>query len=191
MVKNRQKIFRRKSFWALCVVLAAVGVVAVLELTNTTYLLHKKVVPATIPAKSQESEAKKSASKNSGDSKQKDTDEEKTKIASSAGGTGSNLPLIEPFGSLVSNHTPGQNGSDTKEQSTCNTTPGATCYIEFTHTSNGKVTRLPSQTTGSDGSTGWSWDAKTLTAGQWEVKAVASLNGQTKSVTDNMKLEVR
>lgn len=165
-----------------------------LELTNTTYIFHKKKVPATIPVKTSSSsslQSKKSSSPTSSSGTAQQSTQS-TKVQSSSGGnSSSNIALMQPYGDLVSNHFPGQNGSNTQEQSTCNTTPGATCYIQLTNTEAGKTTKLPSQTVGSDGSTAWTWDANTLTSGQWQIMAVASLNGQTKSVTDSIKLSIQ
>lgn len=177
---------------ALLLVLLVVAVVLALELTNTTYFFHKKVVPATIPVakpKSTSKEDKKSSSTkpNGG----QDSATESAKVASPAGGGGSNLTLVQPYGNLVSNHFPGKDGTSTKEQSVCNTTPGAACYIQFTKVGTGEITKLPAQTVGSDGSTIWNWDANILTSGQWEIRAVASLNGQSKSATDSLKLSVQ
>lgn len=168
-------------------IIAAVAVVAVLELTNTTHLFHDKHVPKTIPVTHD-----KAAGQNKSESSQSSSDQQssdKVAGASGAGETSSAAELVQPYGSLVSNHMPGQNGSGTDEQSACNTTPGATCYIKLTKGST--TTKLPAQKVGSDGSTLWSWNANILSSGDWTVSAVASLNGQTKSTTDSIKLEVR
>src|SRR6202011_3279223 len=43
-----------------------------------------------------------------------------------------NAKLVTPYGTFVSNHHPTLSGSPgPSEESVCNTTPGATCYIEF------------------------------------------------------------
>lgn len=199
-MRKVRKIIRKKSFWAALVILV-VAVIAVLELTNTTYIFHKKTAPSTIPvkeSKSTSSDSKKSSSSSSSNkssgsvSNQAETPAQNTKVPSSTGGsTSSNLDLVEPYGNFVSNHTPGQHGSSTQEQSTCNSTPGASCYIQFTNTSTGQVSKLPAHPIESNGSTLWLWDANTLTSGQWTVKAVASLNGQTKTATDSIKLVVQ
>jgi flagellar hook assembly protein FlgD len=102
--------------------------------------------------------------------------------------------LIAPSGNFVSNHKPGQNGSPTSEQSVCDTTPGATCFIQFTRDSTVKI--LAPQVAGSDGTAFWEWDAKDassigLTPGSWNVSAVASLNGQTKTSNDALPLEIQ
>jgi len=99
--------------------------------------------------------------------------------------------LIEPSGTFVSNHRPGQNGSPTGEQSVCNTTPGATCYIQFIK--EGVTKKLDAQTADPSGATYWTWDVKQagFSAGSWQITAIASLNGQTKTANDALTLEVQ
>jgi len=108
------------------------------------------------------------------------------------GGT-STATLLTPSGAFVSNHHPNLSGSPapSAEQSVCNTTPGAICYIEFTQGSTTK--RLPAQTADANGAVYWTWDVKTngFSVGSWQVTAVASLNGQTKTANDSLNLEVR
>jgi hypothetical protein len=99
--------------------------------------------------------------------------------------------LIAPYGSFVSNHSPGKNNTLTDEESICNTTAGATCYIQFTN--NGSTKKLDSKIADSFGSVTWDWDVKNagFAAGSWQITAVATLNGQTKSTADpNGPLEV-
>lgn len=99
--------------------------------------------------------------------------------------------LVAPYGTLVSNHRPGQNGSNLTELSQCTTTPGAKCYIKFTQAD--VVKTLPEKTTGTDGSIFWEWTINDagLTSGKWSVTAIATLGGQTKSTTDQLSLEVQ
>ena len=191
MAVNNFRWFRKKPFLSIFTLLVAVCFLfTLLELTNTTHFFHNASVPKVIPVKT----SKNSSDKKPPSTANKNSSSDATnpdKIASSGGGSGSSLPLVQPYGSLVSNHFPGQHGSDTKEQSVCNSTPGASCYIQFSNTATGKVTKLPSQTISNDGSTLWLWDAATLTSGKWQIKAFASLNGQTQSVTDSMVLEIQ
>lgn len=107
----------------------------------------------------------------------------------STGTSSGSLPLV-PYGSFVSNHAPGQNGSPTTEYSVCSTTPGATCYIKF---SLGDISRqLSTQKVDDSGSTTWQWDidGAGLSKGSWQITAVATLNGQSKSTTDHIPLKV-
>ena len=104
--------------------------------------------------------------------------------ASQKQATASQATLVAPTGTFVSNHNPGV-GSPTQEESSCTTTPGATCVIEFTM--GGTTKQLTTQTVGNSGTVYWSWDATTsgsgLTAGSWSVSATSTLNG--KSLTSN------
>jgi hypothetical protein len=98
--------------------------------------------------------------------------------------------LKEPSGTFISNHHPGDD-SPTAISSVCNTSPGATCYLQFTK---GDVIKtLASQVADGNGSTFWNWDVQEagFTSGSWKVTAIASLNGQTKSTPDPLNLEVK
>jgi hypothetical protein len=97
-----------------------------------------------------------------------------------------------PTGQFVSNHRPGQNGTDTSMQSICTTTPGATCDITFT-SQDGVVKNLGSKKTDNNGAAIWDWDINgaNLASGTWTVTATASLNVITSSTTDDIKLEVQ
>jgi hypothetical protein len=109
------------------------------------------------------------------------------------GSTAATSAVLEPpFGTFVSNHRPGQNGSPTAEQSTCNTTPGATCDIQFTNAS-GITKSLGAEVTDANGAVYWSWDINggTLAPGSWHITAVVKLNGQTKTASDPTPLEVQ
>lgn len=113
-----------------------------------------------------------------------------TTKASSASQSKSSGDLVAPYGGLVSNHKPGQNGSNFAELSQCITSPGAKCYIRFTQ--GGRVINLPEKTADSNGAVFWEWNVKDigLTSGKWSASAVATLNGQTKTTTDQLALEV-
>ena len=110
---------------------------------------------------------------------------------SSNNATSSSGELTKPFGTLVSNHRPGQNGSDLNIQSQCITSPGAKCYIKFTKADVEK--KLPERTTDNNGSVFWQWNVKDagLTEGNWQVTAVASNSSRTISTTDQIPLEVK
>jgi cytoskeletal protein RodZ len=107
--------------------------------------------------------------------------------------TGTTAKLIAPTGTFVSNHHPNLGGSPApnEEQSTCNTTPGATCQISFTY--NGITKTLPAQTADSGGATYWTWTLQDigLTQGSWHIQATASLNGTTLTASDALTLEVQ
>lgn len=119
------------------------------------------------------------------------------------GSTGSNVSptptLVAPSdGTFVSNHGSDYHPvlSDSNEESTCTTTPSANCQVVFT---NGDTTvSLPAeQTTTSrqsqNATVSWSWTPAGigLTTGTWTITAKATLNGQTKTVQDSLKLVVQ
>jgi hypothetical protein len=108
--------------------------------------------------------------------------------------TDTSASLASPSGTFVSNHRPslsGANGVPSSEQSVCNTTPGASCYITFT---NGDIVKtLASQKANNNGVVIWNWDVKDagFTEGSWQITATATFNGTTKSTNDSLKFEVR
>lgn len=93
-----------------------------------------------------------------------------------------------PTGDFVSNHHP---DGTVAEVSVCNTTPGASCYIEFTNGST--VKKLEEQQTDGKGAVYWYWSIGSagLSSGSWTVTAVAVLNGQTAKVADPMTLVIK
>lgn len=130
----------------------------------------------------------KKSQKTSASSASSSTKTQGPAVTSSAG----SASLIAPFGTFVSNHKPGQSGSPTSEQSVCNTTPGATCDIQFTNSA-GVTKSLGAEVAGSSGTAFWSWDIKggTLAPGSWKITAVVKLNGQTSTTSDPTPLEVQ
>lgn len=102
----------------------------------------------------------------------------------------SSTSLIDPSGDFVSAHTISL-ADHPSLTSVCNTSPGASCKIVFTNGSTSKS--LPLQTTDRGGSTYWnSWTPSSigLAAGNWQIQAIASINGQTKSSADALPLKV-
>lgn len=111
---------------------------------------------------------------------------------SSGNSSNSNTQLIKPTGNFVSDHHPNLSGSPAPNTMTsvCTTTPGATCQISFI---NGTITKtLPDQTTDAGGSAYWNWKLQDLglTAGSWQIKTTATLNGQSQTAIDAMNLEI-
>jgi hypothetical protein len=104
------------------------------------------------------------------------------------------VTLTAPTGDFISDHSPNLSGSPAPntEASTCSTTPGAYCTIEFTNTSTGAVKSLSQETTDEGGSAYWNWTLQSvgLTTGTWQVKAVATLGTETQSASDAMNMVV-
>jgi len=88
---------------------------------------------------------------------------------------------------FVSNHHP-QIGD--AMQSVCNTTAGARCNIVFTK--DGVTKSLGDKKVDGGGSAYWDWKVSDLglTAGSWQVSAVASLGDQTQTAADAQLLEI-
>lgn len=99
--------------------------------------------------------------------------------------------LVTPYGSFISNHEPGANETPTTVLSTCITTPGAICYIQFLN--NGVIKKLDPKKTNIEGIASWYWDVEEagLSSGVWQITAYASLNNQVKSTTDQRSLTVK
>lgn len=180
--KSRKPLF--KSAYLLASLLVAAIVVALI-----LWQVNKKTV-SEIPATQTQGTNQKTSSNNQNSNK---TATSTGYVSPKDSGGTSEEPLITPSGTMVSNHKPSLSGvsSPSTEQSVCNTSVNATCYIEFTK--DNEVKRLPEQTTDSNGSTYWSWDVVKagLSAGTWQVTAVASANGQTKTFKDSTPLEVQ
>ena len=189
----KQSLKRRFSWGKFILFLMGVAMVLViLELTGRTHFFHKQavsIIPAVNTNSSQTGSSKKTQSASSGSTQPPVINNQKPSTPAANATT-----LIAPFGTFVSNHTPGKDNTPTREQSVCNTTPGASCYIQFSK--DGSTKALGSQAVDSSGATYWTWDvsdAKTvgLTAGSWQVSAIATLNGQSKTTDDVIPLEIQ
>jgi hypothetical protein len=190
MIKKTEKTFFKAPLKLITLMILIVAIVATIVL----FLIIKgnrptKAVPGTIKTINTQPNPNNSNSSKSNASKSSTAtiNPGKTSVVNTPTTDNS---LAAPYGSFVSNHKPGQNGSNLTELSQCTTTPGATCYIKFTQ--NGVERTLPQQTVNSDGTTFWEWNINNagLTGGQWTITAIASFNGQIKSTTDQLPLEV-
>lgn len=164
---------------------AVVLAVLLLILAAGVYAQHRSrlnnpVVPSTNPL----TDTQKSATPDSNASQQQSPSGAAQNV------TPSGPPPLTPSGDFVSNHSPGDS-TPTSEASTCNTSPGAICYIQFTKGSESK--KLDARTTDARGAAIWYWDVKDagLTQGSWTIMAVATLNGQTKTANDSQPLVVQ
>lgn len=186
-IKPKKRILSsRKLLITAAVVLAlAVSAAALYRHHQTTDAaakadVAKKVTPRPITAKTSTPSSTTSKNSQPGNS-----------TNDTAAAPASNVQLIKPFGTLVSNHKPGQNGSPLEEGSVCNTTPGASCSITFTK--DGVTKSLPAKTADGAGAAYWSsWTPQSvgLTSGSWMVSAVATLGQQSASTQDTLALEI-
>lgn len=104
----------------------------------------------------------------------------------------SNIVPTIPTGTFVSNHRPNLSGSPAPNTiaSTCTTTPGSECTIEFTR---GDTTKsLPKKIADENGNTSWDWKLQDigLTVGEWQVVAIASNGDNEIKASDSMLLIV-
>jgi hypothetical protein len=182
--RHKKSFYRHPAFIAAAIL---VIVVALLELTNTTHILHKSSNKTT-KSPNRNTVGEGSATKTpQGTTTPANTTTESndTKQTSAQVST-----LLDPTGNFVSAHKNVPKSASLS--SVCNTTSGAECKIIFTNGNTRKS--LDSQTTDSNGSSFWnSWSPESigLTSGAWQVQAVATLNGQSKTSTDAMKLEIQ
>ncbi len=114
------------------------------------------------------------------------------------GTTGSDVnndaKLIAPSGNFVSSHTLPMSA---QAESTCTTTVDATCQIVFTK--DGVTKSLPAKKTtlnkgDQNGSVTWPvWTPESigLSQGVWTISAVATLNSQTQTTVDSVKLTIK
>ncbi len=175
---------------------AVVAVFTVLELTNTTHFFHhQQVVSGTIPSsnpKTQTSSENQSGPASQSPKNNNVSQNPTTSVTSDKSQAPTSGSLITPYGTFISNHHPNLDGSPapSQEQSTCQTSPGASCYITLTN--NGVVKTLAAQNTDRDGVAIWNWDISKagFTEGSWKINVIASLNGTTKTANDSMQLEV-
>ena len=173
------------------------GAVAVLLIIVAIILIsgHSKRSGSVIPSRNPESQTNVSQAANDAQNGSDTSGSSSSQSASAKNSAGDNQSsgaalTLAAAQTLVSNHHPGQNGSPTSEQSVCNTTPGATCYIQFTM--NDTTKQLSPEVADSNGTAIWNWDVNNsdLSSGSWKVQAIASLNGQAKTTTDPALLEV-
>jgi hypothetical protein len=160
--------------------------IVALEFSNTTHFFKAGDTISISSANAEtKGEPQANSSKATPDSSSLSTEDPK---AVSAAGSPTTPPLV-PSGSFVSNHKASLS-SGQAQSSTCTTTPGATCQITFTKDGVTKVLQL--QTTDRGGTAYWSWAPQSinLTTGSWKIEAIARLNGQVRTASDALNLEV-
>jgi len=190
-VKHRQP--KSTLFLEAVAIVIVIAILFALYYTNHLPLLHR--AKTFTPAVSGSSETKGEPSATAPSTQLSNNQPSSSRPGQNKGGN-AHAPtnLIVPTGTFVSNHRPNLNnnpaGSDYLNSS-CTTTPGATCQISFTM---GSVTKfLPAETTDASGSSYWNnWRPQDygITAGTWTIQAIASLNSATKTANDALNLEV-
>jgi len=171
--------------------LLIIGIVAILEITDTTHLFHaKKFVAAPTASQNTKGEPADTAQTTGSSDKPTTSDKNTNNPDNPKDQTdGSTLAtLLPPSGNFVSAH---KVPSNAPISSVCNTSVGASCKITFS--SNGVTKSLNPEITDKGGSVYWnSWTPASLgiTAGTWTIQAIATLNGQTQTANDALPLEV-
>lgn len=191
----------------ISIVVLVVAVLVFLVATHRVSWFQNRVATSgTIPAVHENKNTSQSQTKSNHTSQQSSTNPtngsgQSSASQSSTSTTTSNVSAqkspnsgpapIVPYGDFVSNHNPSLSGNLSNEESVCNTTPGATCYIEFTQ--GGIIKKLPVETADSNGTVYWSWNVNTsgFTTGKWQITAVATMNGQSVSANDELDLNVQ
>lgn len=192
MIYNKSSRSKKLLFTALGIVLLAALILTALEMTNTTHLFHKQ--PSAITA-SQDTKGEVAQPNNSSANNAASSNSDQT-TQPGDNKSNSNTPISEtlkdPTGEFVSNHHPNLSGSPAPNSmsSVCTTTPGATCQITFIK--DGVTKSLEAQMTDRGGSVYWNWKIQDigLSAGSWQVQAVASQSGKIKTTTDPLALEI-
>lgn len=189
---NVRNVWYKKPFFvvpALIILLA--GVVAGLEITDTTEFFHT----ADRSLATQPTTQNRTAGPETKGETDKPADPPKTD-SPKEGDASEEPPVTQelkvPSGNFVSNHRPNLSGqpSPSQIQSVCITTPGATCTIVFIK--NNEKRELPPQKTDGEGAAYWTWKLQDigLTEGTWKVQAKATQGSQTKTADDVLALEV-
>lgn len=175
--------------------ICALAILTLLQLTGVMHIFHRKSTPATASPFTK-GELSGNPSTSSNNTKQTSSGKTPTNTSNVQPGdqknnTGSptTTTFLSPTGDFVSAHNVNLNSSLV---SVCNTSPGASCKITFT-AGDGTVRALEPETTDSGGSAYWNnWTPSSigLSPGTWTIRAVAVLNGQTKTAQDAMDLTV-
>lgn len=190
-MKRRKKSVRKTAalvssrlMWPLLLLVALVGVIIVLEVTNTTHIFHKQTKSSDATGAGTVDKT----SETSTNSSKGQADKTSSSSVNPSSTANSSSPPQTPYGEFVSSH---KLGSNDQEQSVCSSTPGASCVISFN--SNDTTRSLPSKVVDDSGNVYWTWSPQQigLTAGSWKITATASLNNQTASSVDQIQLEVK
>lgn len=173
-----------KLSWIAVSLVTIGGVITALELTNTTYLFHDKPVPYT----ASEYTKGEGTTDNTASGQKTDSSTTSSALEVDKTSTGSSSKLVKPTGNFVSSHFVSETS---RISSTCNSTPGAVCQIQFTKGSTTK--KLPMKTVDSGGAAYWAWqpDSIGLTKGTWQISVVATLGSQRSTANDALNLEVK
>ncbi len=174
----------------LFAVVAVPLILVALEATDTTNLFGEKDSDAATVSTGQQTKGEIQDETTSDEESEPGSSDGTDVQKSSNSGQANSGNLLSPENSqFVSAHNITLSDNPTL-QSTCVTSPGASCVISFT--SGTKTKSLNAQTTDREGATYWDWKPNELglSKGKWTITATATLNGQSKSAKDAIQLEV-
>lgn len=180
---------RKRRLYIVAVILLFITVAVFYILTRQ----EKTPEPASAPSASSETKGESpNSSANTSDTSTSTKPDNPADSTSNddAKASGTTASLATPSGEFISSHRNVPKGAPLS--SVCNTTSGANCQIIFTK-DDGTQKTLPNRATDRSGSAYWDgFTAQSigLSTGKWKVKAVATLNGQTKSADDPLELEI-
>jgi hypothetical protein len=197
MYKTSRQPLSKKRFLTPLIIAGVVLVVLfiILELFNVTDVFHGKATKTAPTTAGQSTKGEIADEKSQPEDSKGATPAEKGNDTGNVAdsdkkNSNTSTELLAPSGTFVSAHK--SVPVNAALSSVCNTSSGANCQITFT--SGTTIKSLSSQLTDKGGATYWnSWtpDSIGLTSGKWQVKAVATLNGQTKTSTDALELEIQ
>ncbi len=195
-----QKRKKKKSSKApLFTILAAIVVAG--GITTVALLHHTPKTPTTASKTSNQSATIKLTTNSSDSSAPPSSNPDiptPTPVTNVPGATtppaSSNGPTA-PSGTFVSDYSATMS---TQEDSSCNTTVGATCTITFKNVANGSTVSLSPMVAGTskdaqESSAIWSsWTPSSigLSQGTWQVSATATLNGGSQTTTSQVTLDI-
>ncbi|HLG90565.1 MAG TPA: hypothetical protein VI336_00135 [Candidatus Saccharimonadales bacterium] len=185
--KKKSSLLRKHKILIPTLAAVALLLFAGLELTNAVDFINTKQAGAPDVTSSGSSQATNDKSLNEEASKPSPSPASNQETPKST--NSSNQYLKSPDQSTyVNNHEPSSRNE--LLYSTCVTSPGATCVIQFTKS--GVTKPLQPGVADSYGSVYWTWRPSDigLTTGSWTITAKATLNGQTKTSQDVIKLQI-
>ncbi len=182
--RYKSKVVKNRRLYSVLLVVLALAVA-----TATFVVLRHRNNATTVPASTSSSNGSSTPVDTKGSQPSTTTDKGTTPTSPPATTPPpiSTDPPKKPYGNFVSNHAPHLADA---EQSTCITSPGATCNISFSK--DGITKSLGDKKTDSDGTAYWSWNVGStgLSEGIWSITATATLNGKTQSTSDTLNLTV-
>lgn len=196
---NKQSRFKNKKLVGALLLVVALLAMGMLEAFNVTHVFHssnaRAVTTTASPATKGIKPADNSKDKQPATGSTPSTGTQSQGQPNSPDGpvkqnaTSNNTNLAAPSGTFANIYK--DVSLSENMQSTCNTTPGATCQIIFTR---GSLTKsLPLKSVDNGGAAYWSWKPNDsnvgLSVGTWHITARATLGSQTQT-TDNGSLEL-